>query len=101
MLPAYCEMPYYVLFHLLTGLYRQVQQFTLHKTVLTIPPKTHSQLYGVSTCCMFSGIPEMVDHVGHTEERQDKGTGPAVTLPDEVAAGVPGLAQPLLSNGSV
>lgn len=50
---------------------------------------------------MFSVIPEMVDHVGHTEERQDKGTGPAVTLPDEVAARVPGLAQPLLCNGSV
>lgn len=50
---------------------------------------------------MFSVIPEMVDHVGHTEERQDKGTGPAVTLPNEVAARVPGLAQPLLCNGSV
>lgn len=50
---------------------------------------------------MYSVLPEMVDHVGHTEERQDKGTGPAVTLPDEVAARVPGLTQPLLSNGSV
>jgi len=48
-----------------------------------------------------SVIPEVVDHVGHAEERQDKGTGPAVTLPDEVAARGPGLAQPLLSNGSV
>ncbi len=52
-------------------------------------------------CCVFSVLPEMVDNVGHTEERQDEGTGPAVTLPDEVAARVPGLAQPLLSNGSV
>lgn len=34
----------------------------------------------------------MVDHIGHTEERQDKWTGPAVTLPDEVAARGPGLA---------
>ncbi|TNN53017.1 hypothetical protein EYF80_036768 [Liparis tanakae] len=42
--------------------------------------------------------PEMVDHVGHAEERQDEGAGPAVTLPDEVAAGVPGLAQPLLGD---
>lgn len=43
----------------------------------------------------------MVDPIGHAEERQDKGTGPAVALPDEVAAGVPGLPQPLLSDGSV
>lgn len=43
----------------------------------------------------------MVDHIGHAEKRQDKGTGPAVTLPDEVAARVPGLAQPLLSDSSV
>lgn len=34
----------------------------------------------------------MIDHIGHTEERQDKWTGPAVTLPDEVAARGPGLA---------
>lgn len=46
-------------------------------------------------------IPEMVDHVGHTEEREDEGAGPAVALPDEVAAGVPGLAKPLLCDGSV
>lgn len=43
----------------------------------------------------------MIDHVGHAKEGQDKGTGPAVTLPDEVAARGPGLAQPLLSDGSV
>lgn len=46
-------------------------------------------------------IPEVIDHVGHAKEGQDKGTGPAVTLPDEVAARGPGLAQPLLSDGSV
>lgn len=46
-------------------------------------------------------VPEMVDHVGHTEEREDEGAGPAVALPDEVAAGVPGLAKPLLCDGSV
>lgn len=46
-------------------------------------------------------IPEVVDHIGHTEERQDKGTGPAVALPDEVAARISGLAQALLCNGSV
>lgn len=43
----------------------------------------------------------MVDRAVHAEERQDKGTGPAVTLPDEVAARVPRLAQPLLCDGSV
>ena len=59
------------------------------------------QLEVVSACCKYSDLPEVVDHVGHAEERQDKGTGPAVTLPDEVAARVPGLAQPLLSDGSV
>lgn len=46
-------------------------------------------------------VPEVVDHIGHTEEGQDKGTGPAVTLPDEVAARSSGLAQTLLCNGSV
>lgn len=46
-------------------------------------------------------IPEMVDHVGHTEEREDEGAGPAVALPDEVAAGIPSLAKPLLCDGSV
>lgn len=48
-----------------------------------------------------AGVPEMVDRAVHAEERQDKGTGPAVTLPDEVAARVPRLAQPLLCDGSV
>lgn len=43
----------------------------------------------------------MVDHAGQAEEGQDKGAGPAVTLSDEVAAGGPGLPQPLLSNGPV
>lgn len=43
----------------------------------------------------------MVDHVGHTEEREDEGAGPAVALPDEVAAGIPSLAKPLLCDGSV
>lgn len=60
-------------------------------------------------CCKFRVnsasaclvIPEVVNHVGYTEERQDKGTGPAVTLPDEVAARVSGLAQAFLSNCSV
>lgn len=46
-------------------------------------------------------IPEVIDHIGHTEERQDKGTGPAVALPDEVAARISSLAQTLLCNGSV
>lgn len=43
----------------------------------------------------------MVDHTGHAEKGQDKGAGPAVTLPDEVAARGLGLPQPLLSNGPV
>lgn len=43
----------------------------------------------------------MVDRAVHAEERQDKGTGPAVTLPDEVAARAPRLAQPFLCDGSV
>lgn len=55
----------------------------------------------VSIQCTCGNLPEVVDHIGHAEERQDKGTGPAVTLPDEVAAMGPSLAQPLLSNGSV
>lgn len=46
-------------------------------------------------------IPEMVDHVGHAEEGEDEGAGPAVALPDEVAAGIPSLAEPLLCDGSV
>lgn len=48
-----------------------------------------------------AALPEMVDRAVHAEERQDKGTGPAVTLPDEVAARVPRLAQPFLCDGSV
>lgn len=48
-----------------------------------------------------AAVPEMVDRAVHAEERQDKGTGPAVTLPDEVAARVPRLAQPFLCDGSV
>lgn len=51
--------------------------------------------------CVFSAIPEMIDHIGHTEEGQNKGTWPTVTLPDEVAARSSGLAEPLLCNGSV
>ena len=43
----------------------------------------------------------MVDHAGHAEEGQDEGTGPAVALPDEVAARRLGLAQPLLGDGPV
>lgn len=48
-----------------------------------------------------AAVPEMVDRAVHAEERQDKGTGQAVTLPDEVAARVPRLAQPFLCDGSV
>lgn len=51
--------------------------------------------------CVSSVIPEMVDHIGHTEEREDEGPRPTVTLPDEVAARIPSLAKPLLSDGSV
>lgn len=55
----------------------------------------------MTSCYMHFVVPEVVDHIGHTEERQDKGTGPAVTLPDEVATRGSGLAQALLCNGSV
>lgn len=53
------------------------------------------------TECVSSVIPEMVDHIGPTEEREDEGAGPAVALPDEVAARIPSLAKPLLCDGSV
>lgn len=43
----------------------------------------------------------MVDHIGHTEERQDEGPGSSVALPDEVAAGIPSLPKPLLRDGPV
>ena len=43
----------------------------------------------------------MVDHARHAEEGQDEGAGPAVALPDEVAAGRLGLAQPLLCDGPI
>lgn len=57
---------------------------------------------GLIECvCVSSVIPEMVDHIGHTEEREDEGPGPAVALPDEVAARIASLAKPLLSDGSV
>lgn len=49
----------------------------------------------------LGALPEMVDHVGHAEEREDEGAGPAVALPDEVAAGIPSLAKPLLCDGPV
>lgn len=68
--------------------------------LLTLTPSS-IKLFLFLFFSMYFVIPEVVDHVGHAEERQDKGTGPAVTLPDEVAARGPGLAQPLLSNGSV
>lgn len=59
---------------------------------------THSKQHATER---VKALPEMVDRAVHAEERQDKGTGPAVTLPDEVAARVPRLAQPFLCDGSV
>lgn len=61
----------------------------------------HAFMQTYSPSLAEADVPEMVDRAVHAEERQDKGTGPAVTLPDEVAARVPRLAQPFLCNGSV
>lgn len=59
----------------------------------------------VSACeCVCKGggphvaAPEVIDHIGHTEEGQHKGAWPAVALPDEITARVPGLLQTLLCH---